>query len=270
MLATEGLAMAETLLTVERHGRVLRLGLNRPAQRNALSLALVQSLGEQVAQAADDAAIGAVLITATGPAFSAGADLGEALSFAGDGERFRHYLRDWKRVYRSLELLDKPVIAAVQGLAIAGGLELALSCDFIIAAASARFGDGHITYGLVPGGGGTQRLPAAVGVRHARRLMYSADLVGATEAAAMGLVSLVLPDEDFDASATSYAAAVATRSTPALAFMKTLSRDPLVTDEGLDEEIRRAVDVVIGPDTQEGLRAFSEKRPPRFPSVVGS
>ena len=257
------------LVRSERRGRAVLLTLARPAERNALSTALITELGEQVLAAASDPGVGALAITGEGSAFCAGADLKEALDKTRDAEDFRAWLGGWRHVFRTIETLDKPVIAAVQGLALAGGLELVLACDVVVASDEARFGDAHINYGLVPGGGGSKRLPDAIGGRAARWLMFTGEMIDARRAFELGLVQQVLPAEGFSSAVLDLAAGIAQRSPAALAFMKRQTRSPLISDDALDHELEGAVGVVTGSDAREGLSAFVEKRSPAFPSLSG-
>jgi enoyl-CoA hydratase/carnithine racemase len=177
----------------DRHGRVVRLTLARPEEMNAINTELITELGTHVDSAAGDPTVGVVVIAAEGRAFCAGADLKEALAKTGDAGDFRTWLLTWRHVFRRIETMQKPVIAAVQGMALAGGLELVLSCDVVVASSQARFGDAHINYGLVPGGGGSKRLPEAVGTRTARWLMYTGEVIDAERAFLVGLRSSSCP-----------------------------------------------------------------------------
>jgi len=261
--------MSELVLQ-RRRGRVLELRLNRPEQMNALSGRLIGELADGIRLAERDDTVAAVFITAGGRAFSAGADLVEAKAQLVDPAAFRDGLQVWRSTFRAIETLAKPVIAVVDGLAIAGGLELALACDLIVATDRAKLGDGHATYGLVPGGGGSQRLPDAIGARAARWLMYTAELVDAQTARSLGLVQQVVPAAELEPWLDRLADTLSQRSLAALAFFKTMTASPTVTDERLAHELLAAVAVVSGPDAQEGLAAFEAKRPPKFPSVVGA
>jgi enoyl-CoA hydratase/carnithine racemase len=258
----------DDVLIERRRGRVLELSLNRPGQMNALNGALIGAIGRAAAAAAADDSVAAVFLTAQGRAFCAGADLLEAREqLATGGAAFRAGLDGWQRAFCALEDCPKPVIAIVAGLAIAGGLELALSCDLIVATDRARLGDGHIAYGLVPGGGGSRRLPDAIGARAARWLMYTGELVDADTALRLGLVQHVVPAAEADAWASQLAESLSQRSLAALAFMKRMTASSQVSRERLDHEIEAAVHVVTGPDALEGMAAFAQKRPPRFPSL---
>lgn len=262
--------MTEEVVIQRRHGRIVELTLNRPEHRNALSAAVIDVLGRAVRAAAGDNRVTAILITGNGRAFSAGADLVEAQRQLVTPLVFRDVLESWRRTFRDIERCPKPVIAIVDGLAIAGGLELALACDVIVATDRATFGDAHIKFGLVPGGGGTRRLPDAIGVRMARWMMYTGGTVDAHTAMTIGLVQHVLPHAELDQWITDFAEKLSACSAPALAFMKTMTVSASVTDERLEHEVASAVHLVTGPDAQEGLAAFQQKRAPAFPSVAAS
>jgi enoyl-CoA hydratase/carnithine racemase len=255
--------MAEPLQRELRDG-VLRLTMDRPDQMNALDTALVTALGDAVREANADSEVRVVHLTGSGRAFCAGADLAEAGELTEDGARFGAWLELWRATFDAIESSPKPVVALLNGLTLAGGLELALTCDFMIASSAAKVGDVHANYGLVPGGGGTQRLPDAIGTRHARWLMYTAAVLTADEALRIGLVQQVLPAERFDDDAWQLGLATARRSAPGIAFMKRMSANRGVDPRALDEEAAGAVRVVTGPDGREGLAAFKAKRTPVF------
>jgi enoyl-CoA hydratase/carnithine racemase len=253
-----------SVLTRERHGAVEWWTLDRPDKMNALSSELVSALAAAVQAIREDATARVVVVTGAGRAFSAGADLEEALAVAGDRARFTALLASWRAAFREIELLPVPVIAAINGVALAGGLELALACDLILASSAARIGDGHIRYGLVPGGGGSQRLADAVGARAARWLMYSGALLDAESARQLGLVQQVLPEEGFGAEVQRIASEMAARSSTALTFMKRMTRRRAVSDLDLQAELEEAARVVAGADATEGLRAFVAGEEPAF------
>jgi enoyl-CoA hydratase/carnithine racemase len=260
----------DDVLIERRRGRVLELRLSRPDQLNALNIALVGAISRAAAAAAADDSVAAMFLTAEGRAFSAGADLLEAREQLESGPvAFRANLYRWQQAFCALEDCPKPVIAIVTGLAIAGGLELALSCDVIVATDRARLGDGHITYGLVPGGGGSRRLTDAIGSRAARWLMYTGETIDAATALSLGLVQQVVPAAGIEDWLDQLAESLSQRSLAALAFMKRMTKSAQVSRERLDHEIEAAVHVVSGPDAQEGLTAFGQKRAPRFPSITG-
>jgi enoyl-CoA hydratase/carnithine racemase len=255
------------LLTRERQGGVEWWTLNRPQKMNALSSAgLVTALAEAARAVRADASARVVVVTGAGRAFSAGADLEEALAVAGEPGRFLALLETWRSAFRELELLPLPVLGAVNGLALAGGLELALACDLIVASTAARLGDGHIRYGLVPGGGGSQRLADAIGVRAARWLMYWGALLEAEPARQLGLVQQVLPAEGFRAEVQRIASEMVVRSSTALRFMKRMTRQRAVSDLDLQAELEEAARVAAGPDARAGLEAFVAREEPVFPT----
>ena len=257
----------EELVLREQRGGVLRLTLNRPGQMNSLNTGLVAGLADAVADARRDVSVRVVHITGAGRAFCAGADLVEARTVTATADRFRRWVAAWHRAFATFEDCPKPIVALVNGLALAGGLELALACDYIVARRSARIGDVHANFGLVPGGGGSQRLPDAVGSRVARWLMYTGEILTADRAAEVGLVQEVLADDEFDESAWAAGEKMAGRSQPGLAFMKRMSR-PALDARGLELELEAAAGLVVGADAREGLAAFAEKRSPKFAAVV--
>jgi enoyl-CoA hydratase len=242
------------LLERERIDGVEWWTLNRPDKMNALSSGLIDELAAAAGAVRADRTARVVVVTGAGSSFSAG----------GDAARFSALLGTWRAAFRELELLPLPVLAAVNGVAIAGGLELALACDLILASSDARIGDGHIRYGLVPGGGGSQRLPNAVGVRAARWLMYTGALLDAESARRLGLVQHVLHAEGFRTEVQAIAAAMAARSSAALASMKRMTRPRPVSDLDLQAELEEAARVVAGPDAQAGLQAFVAGQKPVF------
>lgn len=258
---------ADGLVLVEDREGVRLLTLNRPDQMNALSAALVGALGEELARAGADPAVRVVHVTGAGRAFCAGADLIESEVVTADSAAFRGLLRRWRRVFDSIDACPKPVVALLNGLTLAGGLELALACDYMVASSAARIGDVHANFGLVPGGGGSQRLTDAVGARAARWLMFSGEMVSADRALALGLVQEVVPADDFLEVCWEKGATMSARSQPGLAFMKRLSR-PSITAQGIELEIEGAAHLVVGPDAREGLAAFREKRSPRFQAAA--
>lgn len=256
------------VLTVEKRGGVTLLTLNRPSQMNALSGELVAALGEALARCRADAEVRVVVITGAGRAFCAGADLIEAAEVTQDSAAFRELLLSWKSAFSAMDASPKPVIAALNGLTLAGGLELALAADFMVASSSAKIGDVHANFGLVPGGGGSQRLNDAVGSRAARWLLFTGEMLDAEQARSIGLVQDVFAADTFLDDVWAMATTMASRSATGLAFMKRMSRPRGVTDDGLDLEINAAAHLVVGPDAREGLAAFSEKRPPLFTAVA--
>ena len=255
--------MTDAVLAERRDG-VVWLTLNRPEQMNALSTELIMGLARQVEIATHSTDDRVVVITGSGPAFCAGADLVEAQEKTKSSKAFRSWLVAWRDAFTSIERLPKPAIAALNGPTLAGGLELALACDVIVAADTAVIGDVHARFGLAPGGGGSRRLPEAIGTRRARWLMYTAATLSAAEAQEWGLVQSVVDHEDFNNHVHRIAAKMARRSSVSLAFMKLMSTPSSITREALDLEIDEAARLIVGDDAQEGIAAFLGKREPNF------
>ena len=253
------------VLAVSRHGATAVLELARPEKFNCLSSAVHAAIEAALAAAEADPACRAVLIAAQGKHFCTGADLAEVQALRASG-RFDEFIAQGHRVLCRLEASPLPVVMAVQGLCLAGGLELALAGDVILAAEGAKFGDQHAQYGLVPGWGGSQRLPRRVGLTRALDLMFSARWLPAAEARDWGLVAQVIPDAGLRDHALAYCEQLATRSKPGLAAMKRLARDgaDLPLSDALALEQRLALKAMSGPDVDEGLAAFGERRVPRF------
>lgn len=259
---------APVLTTLE--AGVGTLCLNRPEKFNCLSMAVHSG----VDAALDDlTARGArvILLRAAGRHFCTGADLEEVQQLRAAG-RFGEFIDFGHRVLRRLETSELPVIGVVQGLCLAGGLELMLACDLIIAGASARFGDQHAQYGLVPGWGGSQRLPRLVGRRRALDLMFTARWLDAPTALDWGLVNQVVDDDELHRVAQDIAAAMARRSVVGLGAMKTLVNrgEDLPLDEALALEARLAAEAMTHADVDEGLAAFAARRPPHFDGAAKS
>lgn len=254
-------------LVVSRAGPVGIVELARPGKFNSLSIAMTEGL-----QAALDefealgSGIHAVLVCAQGTNFCTGADLDEVLGLRGDAAEVQRFIGPAHRALRRLEASPLPIVAACQGLALAGGLELMMACDVAFAAADARFGDQHAQYGLLPGFGGSQRLPRIVGARRALDLFFSARWIDAETALQWGLVNYVVAPETLADAALDYCQTLATRSRPGLATMKRLARAGLegTLDAGLALEEAAVVDGLLQDDASEGLAAFRARRSPRF------
>ena len=258
---------AAAVVVVRREGDVGIVELARPDKFNCLSFAVHAA----IAQAFDGfeapgSGVRAVLIRAQGRHFCTGADLEEVRALREQPAELARFISLGHAVLRRFEASTLPVVAACQGLCLAGGLELMLACDVVFAARDARFGDQHAQFGLVPGWGGSQRLPRLVGVRRALDLFFSARWVDAETALQWGLVNHVADADRLDAEALAYCHAVCGRSRGGLATMKRLARQGLEgsLDAGLTVEERQAPDALRVADVGEGLSAFVERRPPRF------
>ena len=252
----------ENILTAQR-GRVGLITLNRPKQLNALNDALMNELGEALRGFDQDDAIGAIVITGSERAFAAGADVSAMKDFSYmDVYKSDFITRNWETI-RSIR---KPVIAAVAGVALGGGCELAMMCDIVIAAEGARFGQPEIKLGIIPGAGGTQRLPRAVGKAKAMDLVLTGRMMDAQEAERAGLVSrIVAPDKLLD-EAIAAASAICEYSLPAVMLAKEAVNRAY--EGGLSDGVlfeRRAFHSLFATEDQkEGMRAFIEKRKAEF------
>jgi enoyl-CoA hydratase len=250
-------------ILVETRGRVGLVTLNRPKVLNALNDALMNELGDALAAFDADEAIGAIVITGSDKAFAAGADIGamKDRSFR-DVYMGQYITRNWERM-RSIR---KPVIAAVAGYALGGGCELAMMCDIIVAADTAKFGQPEIKLGIIPGAGGTQRLPRAVGKAKAMDLVLTGRMMDAAEAERAGLVSRVVPADKLIDEALAAAAQIAELSLPSVMMAKeAVNRayeSPLA--EGMLFERRLFHALFATEDQKEGMAAFVEKRKPKF------
>ncbi len=251
---------------VAREGAVGLVTLNRPERFNCISSALMAGLTAALEGFEADRGVRAVLLAANGKAFCTGADLDEVLAARAAPDRVQAFIRAGHALMRRFEASPLPIVGAVHGLALAGGIELVMACDVVFAAMSARFGDQHAAFGLVPGWGGTQRLPRIVGLRRALDLMVSARWLSAGEALDWGLVNYVVADDELSGAALDYCRTLASRSPAGLAAMKRLARAGLEgsLDAGLALEERDVVPALGAADVDEGLAAFRERRPPTF------
>jgi enoyl-CoA hydratase/carnithine racemase len=253
-------------VNVRTEGGTGIIELNRPDKFNCLSLEVHQHIDAARTAFEANRAVRTILICAQGKHFCTGADLTEVKRIMSDTAALDHFIGFGMGVLRRLETSPLPVVAAVQGLCLAGGLELMLSADVCFASETARFGDQHAKFGLIPGWGGSQRLPRVIGLRRALDLMFSAKWLKAEEALAAGLVSHVVSDDQLLAEALAYCETLATRSRAGLAEMKRLGREGV--ELGLDQAMRLERDAAVrhlpGPDVAEGLDAFANRREPRF------
>jgi enoyl-CoA hydratase/carnithine racemase len=258
-------------VTYRASGGIGRVVLNRPAQLNAISPSLLEDLDRVCAAVEGDAAVRVVTLTAAGRAFCAGADLKAVRELSPDPERWNAFTRLWHRVFNRIESLPVPVVAGVHGLALAGGLELTLVADLVVADEGARLGDQHANFGLVAGGGGSQRLPRLVGTRRAKELMLLGGWLSADQACAWGLVNRVTPAGTLAAVVEEMAAALAAKSDSANRTVKVLVNRALDTDlpSGLELEIRLAASHMRSAEAAVGLAAFAEKRQPVFHTSPG-
>jgi len=249
-------------IQVEQRGRVGVIRLDRPQALNALNSGLNAELGQAVAAFDADAGIGCMLLTGSDKAFAAGADIKEMAEKSAVEVFTEDFAGNWDAVARA----RKPVVAAVAGFALGGGCELAMQCDLIIAADTAKFGQPEIKLGVIPGIAGTQRLPRAVGKAKAMELILTGRMMEAAEAERAGLVARVVPASSLMEEALRIAETIASMSLPALiAAKEAVNRafeSPLA--EGARFERRIFATLFATADQKEGMAAFIDKRPPRF------
>jgi enoyl-CoA hydratase/carnithine racemase len=253
-------------VTYSAAGGVARVVLNRPAQLNAISPTLLEDLSRVCDAVESDAGVRAVTLTSTGRAFCAGADLRAVRELSPDPQKWRGFMRLWHRVFNRIEALPVPVIAGVHGLALAGGLELVLVADLVIADEAARLGDQHANFGLVAGGGGSQRLPRLIGARRAKELMLLGGWLSAAEARDWGLVNRVVPAGTVATAVDEMAGSLAAKSDSANRAVKALVNRAFDADltSGLEMELAVTASHMRSAEAAEGLAAFAEKRTPVF------
>jgi enoyl-CoA hydratase/carnithine racemase len=258
--------VTEEVLQFEAAGRVARLTLNRPKAMNALNRAVVSALDSRLAEIARNDDLRVLVITGVGPAFCAGADLKEILASRATKPGEADFLDRANAVFDRLRNFPKPVIAALNGVTMAGGLELAMCADLIVAAESATIADAHANYGVFPGAGGAAVLPRLIPLNMAMYLLLTGKSLSAIDMKACGLVCEVHPDHALADAVLALAEHVAKKSPAALRRMKEVARasadksrgDALLHEQVMLREHMRSFDF------QEGLQAFSEKRAPQF------
>ena len=256
--------MAYQTILYDQDAGIATITFNRPDKLNALNHEMLAEFRAALDQVRQDPEIRVLLLTGTGRAFIAGADVSAFLEF-GPLEA-RAFARAAHDIGFCLEALEIPVIACVNGFALGGGLEMAMACDFIYAADTARLGQPEINLGIIPGFGGTQRLSRLVGKGVAKEMVLTGRMVDAAEAKTLGLVARVFPEATFMAECRKQALALAAKGRVSLRAAKQ------AIDQGFDLDLKNAclleVDAFAlcfaSPDAHEGARAFLEKRPPKF------
>lgn len=254
-------------IVYEVRGAGAWIRLNRPDALNALSFGLMRELGDALAKARSDDAVRAVVITGTGRAFCAGADLKEVAEMQANAKPGDPDFLDLVRgVFADLRAFPKPVIAAINGIALAGGMELVMACDLVFAAESARIGDAHSNFGVFPGAGGAAVMPRRIGLNRAKWLLFTGDHVPAREMMEMGLVNQVAADGELEAAVGALVEKLGRKSPAVLRRMKEVANRSLdLTQEAaLTDEMLNLRDHARSYDMQEGLAAFREKRKPAF------
>ena len=259
--------MSEQVVLFEIREKAAWITLNRPTALNALIPAVVNGIDAALDEVEKHPEVCAIVVTGNGRAFSAGADLKFIRESSGGNPRaLQDFLQGIYVTFNRLEHFPRPIIAAVNGLALAGGIELVLCCDLVIAAESAKLGDAHANFGLIPGGGSSARLPRKIGPNRAKYLMYTGEFLSAHELMAMGLVNEVVPDDELASAVEKVVTKLSHKSPLGLARMKYLVDDGLNQSE--DTALRLELSLfdlhTTSEDMQEGLAAFEQKRVPQF------
>jgi len=260
----ETLSQSYETLLVERRDRVAIITINRPEKRNALNIKTREEGAQVLDILRDDESIGVVVFTGAGDkAFIAGADIAE---FAGRTALTQRDVMVARSLFNAIDNFPKPVIAMINGYCLGGGCELALACDLRVASETASFGQPEINLGIIPGGGGTQRLTRLVGEGKAMELILTGEIINAHTAFNIGLVNMVVPAADLEAKTMEIANRIAEKSPVALRMAKEAVK--LASRSNLDEGLRREVDLFAlcfsSEDKDEGVTAFLEKRKPVF------
>ena len=251
-------------IDIERDGGIATVTVNRPEALNAIDLEHSQALRDHLEELAGDEATRVVILTGAGEkAFIAGADIGE---FAGRTPFDQRWAMRSPRIFDVMAAYPKPVIAMINGYCLGGGCELAMGCDLRVASSTASFGQPEINLGLIPGGGGTQRMPRLVGTGQALRLILSGDRIGAEEARTLGLVELVYSPEELRGKTLELASRIASKSPLTLKVAKEAVRaaERLGVEEGLLYERDLFCLCFSTSDKEEGVAAFLAKRQPKF------
>src|SRR3990172_6262219 len=253
-------------LRLDREGPIVHLVLNRPAQLNAINRQMLEDLSSACKVIEGDASVKVVTLTGEGRIFCAGADLRTVQELSPNPKRWGEFNRLWHGAFNRIEALAVPVIAGVHGMALAGGLELTMVADLVIAEEDAKLGDQHANFGLVAGGGGSQRLPRLIGLRRAQELMLLGHWLSAREALEWGLINRVVPTGQVREKLNELASQLASLSGSANRTVKMLANRglDLPLAGGLELEIRGVTQHMSSADAREGLSAFVEKRKPKF------
>jgi enoyl-CoA hydratase/carnithine racemase len=248
-------------------GPFATLTLNRPNALNSYSRQMVDELNLAASEVENRTGLKALVIRGEGRAFCAGADLNYLGDAFDDQPRLIRYLRDLNDFFFRLEELPMPVIGVVHGFVLAGGLELMLACDMVIAAEDTRIGDQHANYGLMPGGGSTQRLPRKLGIQKAMELMLTGSWLSGKEAQELGLVLRAVPADKLDEELETILAGLRDKSATGLGWIKrtALHGQSMTLREGVAMEIQAFATLgITSPHPKEGIQAFKERREPKF------
>lgn len=257
-------------LIVEKHNGIALLTMNRPEVYNATNARLHYELGRIWLDIGDDAEVRVAVITGAGKAFSAGGDLDMIEGFVGDPAVIARTMKEASDIVYNIVNLDKPVISAINGIAVGAGLAVALMADISIASEEARFTDGHIRLGVGAGDHSVIIWPLLCGMARAKRYLLTADFLDAKEAERIGLVSMVVPATQLMPIAMEFAEKLARGPQPAIRWTKrALNQWLRMMGPAFDYSLATEMLGFFGPDVQEGLQALKEKRPPQFPTAQG-
>lgn len=254
-------------LSLTKDGNVAILAINRPNAMNALNTELLLELDMALENLNKDSEIFVIILTGEGKAFVAGADISEMKDKTPEAARSFGMLGS--KIFRRLELMEKPVIAAVNGYALGGGCELAISCDIIIAGEKAKFGQPEVGLGITPGFAGTQRLPRIVGIKKAKELIFTGGMIGAQEAEKIGLVNRVVPQEELMTTAMEMAKTIASKGQIAVRYAKAAINRGIETDMDTGNAIETDLFALCfaNDDQKEGMTAFLGKRKAEFKNI---
>lgn len=254
-------------MSLTKDGNVAILAINRPNAMNALNTELLLELDMALENLNKDSEIFVIILTGEGKAFVAGADISEMKDKTPEAARSFGMLGS--KIFRRLELMEKPVIAAVNGYALGGGCELAISCDIIIAGEKAKFGQPEVGLGITPGFAGTQRLPRIIGIKKAKELIFTGGMIGAQEAEKIGLVNKVVPQEELMATAMEMAKTIASKGQIAVRYAKAAINRGIETDMDTGNAIETDLFALCfaNDDQKEGMTAFLGKRKAEFKNI---
>lgn len=251
-------------LLFEKKGNIGIISINRPKALNALNTAVLEDLDKAIDKIMEDDSIYIVILTGEGRAFVAGADIGEMKDM--DIHEARKFAERGTKVFRKIEIMEKPVIAAVNGFALGGGCELAMACDIRIASEKAKFGQPEVGLGITPGFAGTQRLSRIVGIGKAKELIYTTDMIDGEEAYRIGLANKVVSPDKLMEEALDMAEKIASKGQLAVRFAKTAINRGIETDIETGTSIENNLFGLCfaTEDQKEGMEAFLEKREPNY------
>jgi len=250
----------------EKKDGVAKITLNRPDVMNALDAKTLEEMYAACEDIENDISVRVAVVTATGRAFCTGADLTGVAAIPPDKPR-DYFFRLWKKTFTAIENLSVPVIAAVNGMALGGGLELIMVCDLAIAGDNVKLSDQHANRGLVPGGGASQRLPRLIGIRKAKEFLYTGDRITAAEAERLGLINKAVPADKLEEATNELVNKLLTKSPLAMKAVKKLVNRGMEgsLETGLELEILALTAHGTTEDCAEGIKSFLERRQPQFP-----